>query len=350
MGMEQKYGVDLQKKSGKSFFDKIIQLPFTMPSTSYDLANYIKSLLNDVGIKVDDKDAPFYDDITTLTVGRNPRSVKRVVNYAKLIRSIRDGNANNENKDSLIQRKILYALICMQIAWPEIFAHFAKSPTENTIKNIENWEEQEKIPYINKLYDRTPNLVQLKSNISAFFDLLFEMIDVNNDGSLDVKELKPIWDALFIARLTITNEFKEPFDIFKDLVKNNSGKNLDIENVLISIYKSKWKSSGDLEFVLSGKRYVTLIYKRRQIGSLVTLKDRPLIFRLNIDDLELKQEMPEEYSEQNLENTIRQLDETSLTGFGVTIIDLTNIPSGIPRVKFLNSLFNASMHLLNRSL
>ena len=36
MGMRQKFGVDLQKQSGKSFFDKIIQLPFVMPSSSYD--------------------------------------------------------------------------------------------------------------------------------------------------------------------------------------------------------------------------------------------------------------------------------------------------------------------------
>lgn len=350
MGMEQKYGVDLQKKSGKSFFDKIIQLPFMMPSTSYNLANYIKNLLNDAGIKVKDEDeAQFYDEITTLTVGRNPRSVKRVVNYAKLIRIIRDKNRSRDATDSSLQRKIIYSLVCMQIAWPEIFAHFAKSATETTIKQIENWDEQEKIPYINKLYDRTPNLEQLKSNISAFFDMLFELLDEDFDGSLRQAELKPVWDALYVAKLTTSRDFKEPFDIFKDLVKDNSkGKN-EIQDIIESLYKSKWISGGDIELALSGKRYVTLIYKRKQIGSLVTLKNRPLIFRLNLDDQDIKQEMVKDYSEQELESIIRPLEETSLTGFGGTLIDYSKLPSGSTRIKFLNNLFSVSIQLIKRS-
>lgn len=351
MGMEQKYGVDLQKKSGKSFFDKIIQLPFMMPSTSYNLANYIKNLLSVAGIPVnDDNEAQFYDEITTLTVGRNPRSVKRVVNYAKLIRIIRNERTGTSTKDSILQRKIIYSLVCMQIAWPEIFAHFAKSATETTIKQIENWDEQEKIPYINKLYERTPNLEQLKSNISAFFDMLFELLDEDFDGSLGEAELKPVWDALYVAKLTTSRDFKEPFDIFKDLVKDNSKGKSEVADIIESLYKSKWISGGDVELALSGKRYVTMIYKRKQIGSLVTLKNRPLIFRLNLDDQDIKHEMVKDYSEQELESIILPLEETSLTGFGGTLIDFSKLPSGNTRIKFLNNLFTVSMQLIKRSI
>lgn len=348
MGMEQKYGVDLQKKSGKSFFDKIIQLPFMMPSTSYNLANYIKNLLREIGVKIDDKESSFYDEITTLTVGRNPRSVKRVVNYAKLIRIIRDERTDKTTKDTILQRKIIYSLVCMQIAWPEIFAYFAKSATETTIKQIENWEEQEKIPYINKLYDRTPNLEQLKSNISAFFDLLFELLDEDFDGSLGEAELKPVWDALYVAKLTTSRDFKEPFDIFRDLVKENSSGKSEVHNILESLYKSKWISSGDIEFTLSGKRYVTMIHKRKQIGSLVTLKNRPLIFRLNLDEQNIIQDMSREYEVETLEKVIRPIEESSLTGFGATLIDLKIIGFGNPRIKFLNSLFSTSIQLIKK--
>lgn len=38
-GMKEKFGIDFEKQSGKSFFDKIIQLPFVMPSSSYNLKN-----------------------------------------------------------------------------------------------------------------------------------------------------------------------------------------------------------------------------------------------------------------------------------------------------------------------
>ena len=36
-GMVEKLGVDLQKTSGKAFFEKMVQLPFVMPTTSYHM-------------------------------------------------------------------------------------------------------------------------------------------------------------------------------------------------------------------------------------------------------------------------------------------------------------------------
>jgi hypothetical protein len=347
MGMEQKYGVDLQKKSGKSFFDKIIQLPFMMPSTSYNLAGYIQRLLNDAKIKVEsDEEAQFYDDITTLTVGRNPRSVKRVVNYAKLIRIIRDNRASRQERDSSLQRRIIYALVCMQIAWPEIFAYFAKSATESTIKQIENWDEQKNIPFINKLYDRTPNLDQLKSNISAYFDLLFELLDNDLDGSLGEKELKPLWDALYVAKLTTVTDFKEPFDIFRDMVMDNSSNRPEVKAILADIYKSKWTGTTEIQFVLSGKRYVTIVYQRKQIGSFITLKNRPLIFRLDFDDQDIRNILVNDFSEDELNQYIYPIEEQSLTGFGRTLIDLSKVSQNTYRVNFMNRLFKALNQLI----
>ena len=43
-GMKEKLGVDIQKTSGKSFFDKIVK-PFNMPKSSYDLKKYIGDLI-----------------------------------------------------------------------------------------------------------------------------------------------------------------------------------------------------------------------------------------------------------------------------------------------------------------
>ena len=45
IGMADKLGVDLQKLSGKSFFDKIINLPFSMPTQSYSLDKYLEPFL-----------------------------------------------------------------------------------------------------------------------------------------------------------------------------------------------------------------------------------------------------------------------------------------------------------------
>src|SRR5210317_1779161 len=86
-GMIEKLGRDLQKTSGKAFFDKMIQLPFVVPTTSYELDEYIIDLMDRAGLPCFDKDScdkasrQFFLDITRFTVGRNPREIKRVVNY-----------------------------------------------------------------------------------------------------------------------------------------------------------------------------------------------------------------------------------------------------------------------------
>ena len=347
MGMQQKLGVDLQKKSGKSFFDKIIQLPFLMPSTSYNLSKYIQVMLNDIGVKVGDDESSFYEEVTSITVGRNPRSVKRVINYTKLIRIIRDSKATKDAKDSELQRKIIYSLICMQIAWPEIFAFFAKNPNETTIRTIENWDEQEKIPFIQKLYDRTPNVDLLKSNISAYFDLLFELTDENSDGSLSNEELKPIWDALYVSRLTTSRNFEEPFEIFKKMCASNSVEKSGgaFTNQLETLQKSKWIGSGEMEFQMSGKRYATFAFNRKQIGSLVTLKTRPLVFRVNVDDEYLKETLKAKVNTippESIDQMIYPVDQASLTGFGDTIIDLSALDSieKNKQITLLNNLYN----------
>ncbi|MBC8343348.1 MAG: hypothetical protein H8E61_05165 [Bacteroidetes bacterium] len=322
IGMAQKLGQDLQKMSGKSFFDKIIQLPFTMPSTSYDLGNYISMLLKKSGFKVDKDEFDFYEEVTSCTVGRNPRSIKRIINYAKLIRLIRKKHATKDTQDTEQQRKILYSLLCMQVAWPEIFSFFVKSPTPTTIKNIEDWDFLDKIPFINKLYDRSPNIDQLKSNISAFFDLLYDQLDENDDGHISQKELKPVHDILKVTRLTTTTDFRLPTDIFFEILESNDIRK-KFSRIKDCFKKSKWITSGKFEYQMSGKRYATIVHNRKQLGSLVTLKTNPFIMRLDKDEL-----LIEEYLKNHFEETldisalIKPIDDESLTGFGDTMIDL----------------------------
>ena len=334
LGMQQKIGVDLQKKSGKSFVDKIIQLPVAMPTSSYNLGKYISKLLRASDQRYNEIDTEFYEEITSLTVGRNPRSIKRVINYLSLIRKIGEGRITDLNslrgsikKDDKELRKILYALICMQIAWPEVFNFFAKSPTDSTIKKIENWEEQQNIPFINKLYDRTPNVDLLKSNISAYFDLIYDVLDGDGNGHLTQNELEPIWNALYLANLIQDINFHEPFDSFRNLVENNSsGNKKNYNDVISALKKSKWLTSNDFEFKLSGTRYVTLVHKRKQVGCLVTLKTNPLIFRLNVDRdfiiSHIETDKIIEKNDINLNELIMALEDSSLTGFGDTILNL----------------------------
>ena len=94
-GMAEKFGERVQLSSGKSFFDKIIQVPFSMPVSSYEIDGYLISLLREVGFlgggnrDLDPAERAFLADITEVSIGRNPRSIKRVANYAGLLEQIR---------------------------------------------------------------------------------------------------------------------------------------------------------------------------------------------------------------------------------------------------------------------
>lgn len=324
MGMRQKFGVDLQKQSGKSFFDKIIQLPFVMPSSSYDLVNYLRKLLEPVEALKEVKEEDYQDlaEITTLTVGSNPRSIKRVINYISLISKMHRNDRGWQQTFNRLETKILYSVVCMQVAWPEIFNYFLVRPTPDRIKQIENWDHLDTIPFINKLYDRTPNKEELKSKISAYFDMFFSIVDKNGDGDISEEEFIPVYTVLKKCKYTRFERFQEPLDEFIDLTRGNEGP----DEFLKDVYrKSLWHMSNEVDLKIAGKRYSTLVYKRRQIGSLVTMKTEPLLFRIDFNANEIISLMPQN-EDIDHNQWIYPLQDDSKSGFGRTVIDYRGLP------------------------
>lgn len=323
MGMRQKFGVDLQKQSGKSFFDKIIQLPFVMPSSSYDLVNYLKKLIEPIVAfnKLTDDDYSNLAEITTLTVGSNPRSIKRVINYISLITKMHKNSNNNQGSFPRHEATILYSVVCLQVAWPEIFNYFLVRPTPDRIRQIENWNHLDTIPFINKLYDRTPNKEELKAKISAYFDLFFEIVDIDGDGNITNDEFEPVFSVLKKCKYTRFDKFEEPLDKFISSVDSNKG---PVEFLRTIFKRSQWNLSNDIDLKISGKRYSTLVYNRRQIGSLVTMKTEPLLFRIDFNAADLIRHMPE-IDGADYHKIVYPLTDESKSGFGRTIIDFNQL-------------------------
>jgi predicted KAP-like P-loop ATPase len=73
----------------RSFFDKIIQLPFSMPIAMYDVNNFLIGSLDKINYLSADtlKDEVLTGNLATfasLSVGNNPRSLKRLINNISL--------------------------------------------------------------------------------------------------------------------------------------------------------------------------------------------------------------------------------------------------------------------------
>lgn len=98
-------------EKGKSFFDKIIQVPFKVPVAVYDIKNYLKDGFNKINLKIDDNDLQDYIDLCASSIGSNSRSLKRLLNAFLLLTFIGEGSIDLNNKD---KAKLLFAALCLQ--------------------------------------------------------------------------------------------------------------------------------------------------------------------------------------------------------------------------------------------
>jgi hypothetical protein len=353
-GMVEKLGVDLQKTSGKAFFDKMIQLPFVVPTTSYELDEYIIELLERAGLPcirnsdTDPESRQFFLDITRFTVGRNPRSIKRVVNYTNLLERIHHHNSGRVSTDG--ECKILFALVSMQIAWPELFKYFIRDPSVDTITSMQSWDFLEELPEAASLFDRSPDKELVKNAISAYFDTLFRLLDENDDGQIDSKELQPVLRVMELAKMTNVESRERPRDwIIRRVHEHNTESSPLIESFVENVFKrSVWYLGTEIKYRRSGYRYVTLVHNRRQIGTIVSLRSQPFVFRLAMSPERVMAALKDYWSSKQtvkkdaivlVRNTFGS--EASLTGYGDTFVDfskMTYMPSK-QAVKLLNTLY-----------
>lgn len=145
-GLKEKFGEPTPENEWefRSFFDKIIQLPFTMPMGSYDIGKYVLSLLNDIQYYESDKDQldeDLIESLVTLSIGTNPRSIKRLINSLSLIKILNDTkNESDSGGGSAINNKdvatVMLAMVCLQIANSDIYDMLVAEPTF-----VDSWNE-----------------------------------------------------------------------------------------------------------------------------------------------------------------------------------------------------------------
>lgn len=136
-GLKPKFGelTEKNEREFRSFFDKIIQLPFSMPVASYNVDAFLVDALSKIEFFAPEelKDvnlAEMLSEITRLSVGTNPRSLKRLTNTLALISIIYEEQKGEEANvgSSSIEKLINYALVCIQIAYPYIYNQLTEEP------------------------------------------------------------------------------------------------------------------------------------------------------------------------------------------------------------------------------
>jgi len=139
-GLKDKFGekTDENEREFRSFFDKIIQLPFTMPTSQYSVAEYVTGLLQDIGFvnKSDDFDMQVINEVLENTIGSNPRSIKRLINNLSLLNILNKiKQKRSESSFSLDERILEFSLVCCQVAFPKIYELLSYKP------EIDEWDD-----------------------------------------------------------------------------------------------------------------------------------------------------------------------------------------------------------------
>ena len=133
-GLEPKFGklADSNEREFRSFFDKIIQVPFSLPVNNYRPMDFMLRSLVDVGYitEVNSNDPNVKKTFATIveaTVGKNPRSIKRLINTLSLLDCIATCGSNKENVEMTMDEKQLnFIAVALQICYPKIYRMLSK--------------------------------------------------------------------------------------------------------------------------------------------------------------------------------------------------------------------------------
>ena len=135
-GLEPKFGklTAQNEREFRSFFDKIIQVPFAMPVSNYSIKEFVKDSLVQINYIAQDQAQKEdlinnFSEIASFTLGTNPRALKRLMNSLSLINYI--NNAKSDQEDGLkddLDLLLNFALVSIQIAYPAVYRLLSKHP------------------------------------------------------------------------------------------------------------------------------------------------------------------------------------------------------------------------------
>jgi hypothetical protein len=190
-GLTQKFGVSEAQLSGKSFFDKIIQVPYCMPLHRYDVEQYMKAILRVVTEEdVSDADINLYRGLTETSVGFNPRGLKRIMNALILMNEVtlNDRDELPDNPCRPHERiRILFAILCLQQSYPALFRLMCEQNelSHDWLRDL-NEENLKGDPELQRLVKKDGAPDPDWQAMADFCTHFFNAVQLESDGSRDV--------------------------------------------------------------------------------------------------------------------------------------------------------------------
>ena len=234
-GIRQKYGESLGVDKGRSFFDKIIQLPFKMPVAHYKIGNFIQAAMEQMHLSVNDA-APYVSLIQT-SIGYNPRGMKRLLNAFLLLQRIH----SDEQLDQEHEKRLLFAVLCLQLSYEEVYNFVVRSSgqltpeffnqltqpaqilAELSDEDADDETEEETDPLFHALFqqwelDDSANVNRIADFMKSFRDAL-----ATTDGKLTQDDLKLLENILNFSATTTAETDASPSRTFASNGRTGKG-------------------------------------------------------------------------------------------------------------------------------
>ena len=116
-GAVERYGQDFDEKKGKSFFDRLFQVSFRVPTSGFQIQNYVQDRLEHIDICAEETELEFYVELIRRSVGSDPKIMDRLFNSFLLLKKM----AAEELYEIRERRLMLFALLCMQTCFRAVY-------------------------------------------------------------------------------------------------------------------------------------------------------------------------------------------------------------------------------------
>lgn len=206
-GLKKRFDVSEDDLGGRSFFDKIIQVPFRMPVHRYDVHNFVKEILRNINWPHSDADLEKYTAMLAHSIGFNPRSLKRTGNTLLLIRKVAQLDADEQMRRALDdpnRLKVLFGLCCMEASFEAAFGLLSKVAEEDrkTLQNL-------LLKPGDALQDDTWKTViessgqdDMATRLESFLEVLGQVVDADGSDEIDENEARVLSEMLKLTAIT----------------------------------------------------------------------------------------------------------------------------------------------------
>lgn len=135
-------GVQTDNREFRSYFDKIIQLTFRVPTSQLNLRTYLKSLLGKIefcspDFLKEENEETFLAPLTEIinwSCGKNPRAIKRLINNLSLVKELVEVS-QTELTDRLQKENgllLLSSIVALQAVYPKVYEYIVEHPNLNS--------------------------------------------------------------------------------------------------------------------------------------------------------------------------------------------------------------------------